>query len=94
MPISTPSWSAICWYVHPEPSRMASTWRWRTESRSSARLTSSSSTLASTSSSQVSSVTAPTECCAVSSISSVGVLRDRRRSVSVQMLPAITVSQG
>ena len=33
-------------------------------------------------------------CCAVSSMSSVGVLRDRRRSMSVQMLPAITVSHG
>ena len=34
VPISTPSWSAICWYVHPEPSRMASTWRWRVDRRS------------------------------------------------------------
>ena len=31
---------------------------------------------------------------AVSSRSSVGVLRERRRSMSVQMFPAITVSQG
>jgi len=27
-------------------------------------------------------------------MSSVGVLRDRRRNMSVQMLPAITVSHG
>ncbi len=73
---------------------MASTWRWRAERRSSARLTSSPSTAASTSSSEVSSLTTPTGCCADSSMSSVGVLRERRRNMSVQMLPAITVNQG
>ena len=54
---------------------MASTWRWRVDRRSSARLTSSPSTAARTSSSEVSSPTTPTGCCAVSSRSSVGVLR-------------------
>ncbi len=94
VPISTPSWSAICWYVQPEPSRMASTWRWRVDRRSSARFTSSPSTAARTRSSDVSLPTTPTGVCAVSSMSSVGVLRERRRSMSVQMLPAMTVSHG
>jgi hypothetical protein len=74
--------------------RPASTWRWRTERRSKARLTSSPSTAAMTILLSVSLPPPPTGWWAPSSTSSVGVLRERRRSMSVQMFPAMTVNQG